>query len=88
MIVEALAATRAYWGEPPDDGMITFIDAGKVRHKRDPGRCFRRAGFVPAGETAAGLLIMRLPAEAMPAPEKAGGQQLALMDLERESGVG
>ncbi len=25
--------------------MVSFVDATKVRHKRDPGRCFLRAGF-------------------------------------------
>lgn len=44
LIVEAVAATRALWA-PPDAGMVTFVDAGQVRRKRDPGRCFIRAGF-------------------------------------------
>lgn len=29
-------------------GIVTFVDAAKVRHKRDPGRCYRKAGFKPA----------------------------------------
>lgn len=45
----ALAATRAELGEPPEAGMITFIDEDKTRKKRDPGRCFRRAGFHVSG---------------------------------------
>src|SRR5262252_1649521 len=38
MIREAVAITRGEWGDAPPLGMITFVDADKVRHKRDPGR--------------------------------------------------
>lgn len=48
LITDALAATRFYW-EPPAQGMITFVDPSKVIHKRDPGRCFRKAGFHATG---------------------------------------
>jgi hypothetical protein len=53
LIIEALAATRFYW-EPPPEGIITFIDPEKTKRKRDPGRCFRRAGFHVSGEAPAG----------------------------------
>jgi len=65
LILEAISATRAVFGTPPPMGMVTFIDAGKVRRKRDPGRCFRRAGLtygrmpepeMPIGATAEMLL--------------------------------
>src|SRR5207245_4852600 len=36
-IREAVAATRAFYGDPPPLGMVSFMDADKVRHKRDPG---------------------------------------------------
>jgi len=49
LAIEALAGTRFYW-EPPSWGMITFIDPDKTRHKRDPGRCFRKAGFHISGK--------------------------------------
>jgi hypothetical protein len=45
LIVEAVAATRARWGAPPPQGFITFVDSRKTRRKRDPGRCFLRAGW-------------------------------------------
>lgn len=45
LIRDAVAATRWHYGAPPDCGMITFVNREKVRHKRDPGRCFRKAGF-------------------------------------------
>ena len=48
LIREAVAATRWRWPEVPVLGMITFVDVEQTRRKRDPGRCFRRAGFIPA----------------------------------------
>lgn len=68
LIVTAVAATRFMWGEPPSRGMATEIDAGRVRRKRDPGRCYRRAGFLDMGErTKGGLIVLRLPVPAFPA---------------------
>jgi hypothetical protein len=59
LIREAVAATRWYW-EPPEIGMITFVDAAKVRRKRDPGRCYKRAGFRFVGFTEGGLHAFQL----------------------------
>jgi hypothetical protein len=81
MIVAAVAATRAHWPEVPDLGMVTFVDAAKVRRKRDPGRCYRRAGFSEVGRTKGGLIALRLPPEDMPPPEAALGTQCALEGL-------
>lgn len=78
LICEALAVTRWVYGEPPALGMVTFVDTTKTRHKRDPGRCFRRAGFVPCGYTKGGLFALQcLPAN-MPPAAPANGTQLAL----------
>lgn len=75
LIREAVAVTRGFFEAEerwrnrgmPELGMITFVDAGKVRHKRDPGRCYRKAGFKHVGFTKAGLWAFQmLPAE-MPA---------------------
>jgi hypothetical protein len=52
LTTEALAATRWYW-EPPPQGIITFIDPKKTKHKRDPGRCFLKAGFHVSGKAPA-----------------------------------
>jgi len=60
LIRAACAATRAHWPELPDLGMVTFVDPRKTRRKRDPGRCFRRAGFRPVGHTAGGLIALQL----------------------------
>ena len=79
LILEAVSATLAVWPVPPDLGMITFVNREKTRRKRDPGRCFRRAGFVPAGETKAGLVALQLFPSEMPAPMPAMGTQEVLV---------
>lgn len=66
MIRDAVSATRWYWPDVPDLGMITFVDAAKVLKKRDPGRCFVRAGFIPDGTTKGGLLAFRISPTDMP----------------------
>lgn len=70
LIREAVAATRTEWPEVPDMGMVTFVDPKKVRHKRDPGRCFKKAGFRLVGMTKVKKLLafQMLPHE-MPDPE-------------------
>lgn len=78
LIVQALAVTRYYWGEPPSLGMVTFVDESKTRRKRDPGRCFRKAGFKPDGRTQGGLVALRLDPQDFPQPEAARMQQLVL----------
>jgi hypothetical protein len=80
LITAAVAASRAYWPDLPALGMVTFVDTRKVRHKRDPGRCYRRAGWQAVGHTAGGLLALQLlPASfpvAIPAlPAHADGQE-------------
>lgn len=66
MIVDAVAATRAVFGEPPQLGFVTFVDTARTRHKRDPGRCYRKAGWQVCGETKGGLLALQLLPEQMP----------------------
>jgi hypothetical protein len=79
LITEAIAATRAHFGEAPEGGFLTFVDASKVRRKRDPGRCFRRAGFEVIGRTKdRGLVVLRLLAEQIPPAEPAHEFQLSL----------
>lgn len=79
LVTEAVAATCAEWGEIPPGGFLTFVDAGKVRRKRDPGRCFRRAGFAPVGFTKdRGLVVLRLIPELFPQPINAESAQLAM----------
>lgn len=80
LITAAVAATAAVW-RPPSLGIVTFVDPTKVRRKRDPGRCFRRAGFRPVGSTKAGLLALQLLPDAFPAPSPAREAQLALWEV-------
>lgn len=86
LVRDAVAATRWRWPDVPAFGMITFVDGAKVRRKRDPGRCFLRAGFVRIGTTAGGhgrnpLVVLGLPPDAMPAPAAPLDTQLALGGL-------
>lgn len=78
LVTAAVSATRWYFGEPPELGMVTFVDPGKTRRKRDPGRCFRRAGFRPCGETKGGLVALQLLPGDMPAAAAPAGAQHAL----------
>ena len=75
LIREAVAATRAALGEPPAIGFVTFVDRDKTRRKRDPGRCYRRAGWHVCGETAGGLVALQLLPSEMPPGEAAHGSQ-------------
>ena len=62
--------------------MVSFIDPGKVRHKRDPGRCYDRAGFVKHVRTQGGLVAKQMPPAAMPPPAPLPGSQPSLFTLE------
>jgi hypothetical protein len=66
LICEAVAATRAIWPAVPALGIVTFVDADKTRRKRDPGRCYRRAGFEHVGYTKGGLYAFQMLPAAMP----------------------
>lgn len=58
LIRQAVAATRHKWPEVPALGMVSFVDERKVRHKRDPGRCYRKAGFKLVGRTKKEKLLV------------------------------
>lgn len=68
LVFMAVAATLSHYGEAPPMGMITFVDAQKTRRKRDPGRCFLRAGFRNVGETKGGLIALQILPSEMPPP--------------------
>ena len=83
LILEALAATVAEWGPVPSEGMITFVDAEATSRRRSrrnpPGHCFRKAGFVDAGErTTRGLHVLRLSGPNFPAGVEALHRQGSL----------
>ena len=67
LIRQATAAIRWTWPDVPVLGMVSFVDADRVRHKRDPGRCYLRAGWHPAvcpkhgGSAASERAALRAP---------------------------
>lgn len=74
LIRAAVAETVAYhrsgenpkWSKdpPPSGGFITFVDDAKIRKKRDPGRCFVKAGWTRLKErTGSNLTVLHLPLE-------------------------
>lgn len=79
LIRSAVAITRHRWPDVPALGMVTFIDRDKTRPKRDPGRCYLRAGFERDGETAGGLVAVRMAPECMPSPEEPYDPQGSLL---------
>ena len=59
-----LEAERLAWSRWPGARLFTYVDARKVRRKRDPGRCFLRAGWRHCGTSGRGLLLFeKLPVE-------------------------
>jgi hypothetical protein len=68
LITQAVAVTRSVWPDPPDLGLITFVNAAKVKAKRDPGYCYLMAGFHVVGETKGGLVALQLLPGEMPEP--------------------
>ncbi len=71
MIIDAVAATRHQFGDPPELGMVTFVDPEKVaptmvRGEPIYGWTFIMAGFVPDGWTEGGLYALRLWPQDMP----------------------
>jgi hypothetical protein len=70
LILEAIAATLSIWHEAPELGVVTFVDADKTRRKRDPGRCYRKAGFRHVGFTKGGLWAFQMLPHEMPKPQQ------------------
>lgn len=75
LIREAIAATLAMWPCPSPQGIVTFVDPSRVRRKRDPGRCYLRAGFRRVGVTKGGLITLQLLPYEFPAPQAATSAQ-------------
>jgi hypothetical protein len=77
LIREAVAATMGEWGAAPDAGFLTFIAPECIENKRNPGFCFKKAGFELVGQTKVhGRLALVLPAADFPEPFKVGQQGL------------
>jgi hypothetical protein len=54
------SADAIAWARWPQDRLYTYVDPRLTRHKRDPGRCFLRAGWRHAGWTKGGLRILEI----------------------------
>ena len=83
LILDAVAATLAFFGPPPALGMITFVDRKRVkptivRGEKTWGWTYRKSGFEEVGNTKGGLMALQLQPERMPAPEAAIGSQAKL----------
>ena len=52
------AADDLAWERWPGERLYTYVDPRKVRHKRDPGRCFLKAGWRYFGWSKGGLRIL------------------------------
>lgn len=57
LIRSAVAATISEWGQPPPDGIITYVDQSKVRSS-NPGFCFLKAGFKRVGRSKKRSLVL------------------------------
>lgn len=64
LIREATVRTILHWrrryGAEPSVPLTTEINPAAVRRKRDPGRCFRRAGWREVG-VSRGLVVLQAP---------------------------
>lgn len=74
LIVQAIAATRFDLGEPPPEGIVTFLDTNKVRPTKVRGKnlwgwTWLKCGFELVGTTKErGHLAFHLPPNKMPPP--------------------
>lgn len=65
LVREGTERTFAYWRRRwrglPSIPFTTEVDASKTRRKRDPGRCFLRAGWRRTGTSPKGLALFVAP---------------------------
>ena len=78
LIREAVAATLHHYGTAPELGMVTFVKPAAVA-SRNPGYCFRCAGFERVGRTKRHKLIaFQMLPSMMPDPAPAIRPQVQL----------
>lgn len=53
-------ADQIAWSKWPGERHYTYVDPRRTRRKRDPGRCFLRAGWRRCGTTKGGLVILEV----------------------------
>lgn len=81
LVQQAIAATRSFFGEPPENGLVTFIDCRKVepimiRGVPSFGWIWIKAGFHYVGKTEAGLLAYQILPDKMPSPHPAHARSM------------
>jgi hypothetical protein len=79
LILQAVSATRYFWPDVPDLGMITFVDSSKIKSNH-PGYCYKMAGFKKVGRTKGGLIALQLLPDNMPGAAPPGMVQLCLTE--------
>jgi len=57
------AADELAWQRWGGERLYTYVDPKKIRRKRDPGRCFLKAGWKHFGWTKGGLRILHIRPE-------------------------
>ena len=82
LIREAIAATRWYWPDIPEIGLVTMVDPKKVR-STNPGYCYKCAGFTKVGKTKAGQIVWQLLPNEMPDAVPPIGASLPLLEANR-----
>jgi hypothetical protein len=81
LIRQAVSVTRNQYGEPPELGMITFVDRSKTKHKSPDhvGKCYQEAGFTLLKEkTKGGLYVLQMRPDEMPEPMEPWSDQRTL----------
>jgi len=58
LIKEAVEITLQQWGPHPQDGIITYISANKIKSD-NPGYCFKCAGWTLAGRSKSGKIRLQ-----------------------------
>ncbi len=71
LILTAVAATRAHYGDPPELGMITFVLPSAIRSS-NPGFCYLMAGYRRVGFAKDGKPCLQLLPRDMPEPQSVG----------------
>jgi hypothetical protein len=57
------SADEIAWERWPGQRLYTYVDTKETRHKRDPGRCFLKAGWRYFGWSQGGLRILEIRPE-------------------------
>jgi|SRR4051812_41984158 hypothetical protein len=80
LIRAATERTYDYWRRRfglPSVPLTTEVDPAKTRRKRDPGRCFRKAGWRVVRE-ARGLVVLQAPDSALSSSDMAAAMGAGL----------